>query len=240
MDGDMIFRVFTSLLLFIPSIVFSDVGFRDLKIGSPPFLIEKYCSVIDSEYQCYGIDDFVFYFWKNTPTSVVFSKKGEGIDNVKIGNDFSSVDMFCSKIGYFYECNGHTDLIQISGDGTKVTYIKVIKNSIKQIKVDIGPLYQTFLDNIISDPNNPYIKLKKSLDSNYEMEWEFTERDRKLFNEGEKDSLWTSYNGGQIFSQILREDKYSDLRLLVHYHTKEDGEKLSEERTPKNGSFDDF
>jgi len=111
---------------------------------------------------------------------------------------------------------------------------------ITTIEIDIGPLYQTFLDNIIGDPNNPYLKLKKSLESNYQLEWEFTERDRKLFNENEKGSLWTSYNGGQVFSQILREDKYSDLRLFVHYHTKEDGKRLSEERRPQNVNFNDF
>jgi len=108
-----------------------------------------------------------------------------------------------------------------------------------EILVDVGPLYQTFLDNIIGDPNNPYRKLKESLDTKYKKDWEFTDRDRKLFNEGEKNSLWTSYSGGEVFSEIGRM-KNGSLRLMVHYHTVEDGKKLSEERRSKNADFKSF
>ena len=112
---------------------------------------------------------------------------------------------------------------------------------ISEITIDLGPLYQSYLDKIIGDPNNPYRKLKKSLDSKYALDWEFTERDRRLFNEdSSRKSLWTSYEDGIVFSEIRRVEKYSDLRLFVHYHTVKKGKQLTNDRKPQNANFSDF
>ena len=109
---------------------------------------------------------------------------------------------------------------------------------VSEIVVDVGPIYQNFLDRIIENENNPLINLRKNLASKYGMDWEFTERDRKLFNEGQKDSLWTSFAGNQIYLEVRR--VRAGLGLFVHYHDKEKGLQLSEDRKPKNADFKDF
>ena len=186
-------KYFFSLITFLiftfnSSISWSEVGFRDLKIGSERTVIDENCKKE----------------W--------FKEKDD--------------------YGYVYRCFNIDDL--------KFSFTDNIEGTIIFIKIDVGTLYQTFLDRIIGDPTNPFEKLKKNLDTNYQLEWEFTERDRKLFNEGERNSLWTSYNNGEVFSEIRREDKYSELRLFVHYHTKNYGKMLSEQRKPQNVDFNNF
>jgi len=241
----MYLRILSLIFLLIPSIVISEVGFRDLKVGQSFTLVDQHCKKVTDHYQCYGIDDLKFNFMgtQNDDDKITFYRDGDGFRDVLVGNEIYSIFPFCeSDDTIIWKCYGNT-IIEIRYDKNKIFEIKLLSSSpetLNEISIDVGPLYQSFLDNIIGDPNNPYIKLKKSLESNYQVEWEFTERDRKLFNEGEKDSLWTSYNGGQIFSQIVRKDKYSDLRLFVHYHTETEGKNLSEKRRPKNVNFNDF
>lgn len=236
-------RLFFLILLLNPSMALSEIGFRDLTIGSKSSVIDEYCSNKGEFFNCYNIDDIKFSFDVTDPT--VFKDFGTGTGSVKVGDDIDKVLNNCKNIRpSVYSCDDE-NVVTILTKQKKVWFIKIeitgeVTDIIQRVSVDIGPLYQSLLDNVIGDPKNPYLKLKKSLESKYQVDWEFTDRDRKLFNENERDSLWTSYNGGQIFSQILRKDKYSDLRLLVHYHTKEDGEKLSEVRKPQNVNFDDF
>jgi len=253
----MILKIVSLIFLLIPSMVLSEVGFRDLKIGSNISVIEENCFRNTKFYSCYGIDDLKFNFadQDSNPVEKTYFFKGEHFRDIINGMDIGSILPFCEEVGprqkssddnFYYvnfNCYGNTTLRISVYKGKMVDGIEIISTDyrkIGQISIDLGPLYQTFLDNIVNDPNNPYIKLKKSLESNYQMEWEFTERDQKLFNEGERNSLWTSYNGGQIFSEIVRRDKYSNLSLSVHYHTKVDGKKLSEKRKPQNVNFNDF
>lgn len=117
-------------------------------------------------------------------------------------------------------------------------YFEWTEPKLLKITIDVGPLYQTYLDYIIDDPNNPYNNLKNNLSKKYGIDWESTERDRNLFNEGEKDSLWSSFGDNQIFLEIRRVDY--DMELFVHYLTKEDGKLFSEKISPKNANFSDF
>ena len=237
----MIVRILLIILL-IPSVVLSEVGFRDLKVGQSFTLVDQHCKKVTDHYQCYGIDDLKFSFMEtqNDDDKITFYRDGDGFRDVLVGNEIYSIFPFCeSDDTIIWNCYDDT-IIEIRYDKNKIFEVEILSITLNEISIDVGPFYQSFLDSIVDDPNNAYIKLKKSLESNYQMEWEFTERDRKLFNEGERDSLWTSYNGGQIFSQIVRKDKYRDVRLFVHYHTKEKGKKLSEERKPQNAKFSDF
>lgn len=243
MGGNVILRVVSLIFLLIPSMVYSEVGFRDLKVGESRELIYKHCSKLSNNFQCYGIDDLKFNFeFEESEVIKTYNKEGESFRDIVVGNEIYTINPHCSMDDRtVWVCYGDTR-VKFRFHKLKIRSFSIVSSPfdiISVVSVDIGPIYQTFLDNIVGDPTNPYIKLKKSLDSKYEMEWKFTERDRKLFNENEKESLWTSYNGGEIFSQILREE-YSDLRLFVHYHTKEDGKKLSEERRSQNVNFDDF
>ena len=86
--------------------------------------------------------------------------------------------------------------------------------------------------------DNPYLNLRNALKKNYSSDWEYTERDRLLFNENEKDTLWESYENGQVMLEIKREEY--DINLYVHYYTEKNGKKYSEERRPQNTNFSDF
>ena len=241
----MILRILSLIFLLIPTTVLSDVGFKDLKIGSDSYVIEENCTEIGEIFKCYDIDDLKFNF-SSSNSKVVSVDRYKGI---VLGNHISSISPFCntlfgskgrSDFDSSWKCYGKFRVFTKKDDQKRIVSIGVQTNQIDKISIDVGPLYQSLLDRVIGDPKNPYLKLKNSLDSKYQMEWEFTERDRKLFNEGEKNNLWTSYNEGQIFLEIMREDKYSVLRLYLHYHTKEDGERLSEDRKPQNVNFNDF
>ncbi len=248
-------KYFLSLITFLiftftSSISWSEVGFRDLKIGSDTSVIDENCKKEENEngyfYRCFNIDDLTFQF---SISEEKFINHGEGFKELRVGSSRNEVEKICVKeksLGYVevHSCYGMSFTIFFEEQDNGIYHVGWIErtkfNKINRILIDVGPLYQTVLDYVITDPENPYGKLKKSLNTNYELDWEFTERDRKLFNEGEKNSLWTSYNNGQVFSEITRVDRYSDLRLFVHYHTKDDGKKLSEERTPQNVDFKSF
>ena len=241
-------RLYSVILLLIsfPNLGFSEVGFRDLKIGQSFSSVMKNCDLKSSVTKCYDLDhlEFKFLFQSNTK---FFYSVGETFRDIRVGDNLITVEKYCERISgtadnfsLKYICYNDT-LAFIDQIDKKTLSMSVITPSdvIADISINIGPLSKNFLDKTNGNLNNPYIKLKKTLDSKYEIDWQFTERDRKFFNEGENDSLWTSYNKGQIFSEIKKigNDK---LRLFVHYHTKEDGERLTEERKPKNVKFNNF
>lgn len=145
-----------------------------------------------------------------------------------------SDDALC--VSLYYNNINPNDVINFADDN--FYYWNEIPPKLLKIIIDVGPLYQTYLDYIIDDPNNPYNNLKNNLSKKYGIDWESTERDRNLFNEGEKDSLWSSFGDNQIFLEIRRVDY--DMELFVHYLTKEDGKLFSEKISPKNANFSDF
>ena len=59
------------------------------------------------------------------------------------------------------------------------------------LTLDMGPITDDgyYLDIFRADDANIYTKMKKSLSDKYELEFEYSERDRQLFNEKEKTSL---------------------------------------------------
>lgn len=108
-----------------------------------------------------------------------------------------------------------------------------------KLDIDFGPLYQQSWESFITNPDNPFVKLKSSLDNRYKADWEFTERDLELFNKGEREKLWISYEQGKMFIEIGRTDR-RELNLHLTYHTTFEGQKLTEERKPRNVKFDEF
>jgi hypothetical protein len=254
----MLLRGLICSFLLLPSIGFSEVGFRDLKIGSTTAVIDKQCEKHWKSgwpVRCYGIDDLNFEFSLNDIIDDTrrYYQEGEGLTGCIVGMVPAEISKEWFKFGGPRKINEATYAQDYRNNGLVCIAVfqndKIVKltiysakqlKTIKGMQIGLGPLYQTNLGKIFGDPDNPYVKLKTSLGAKYQLDWEFTERDRKLFNEGAKSSLWTSYNNGQIFSQIYRIDKYSNLKLFVHYHTKEEGAKLSDERRPKNVKFDNF
>ena len=109
---------------------------------------------------------------------------------------------------------------------------------LEELVVAVGPVYQTFLDKIINDPNNPFVKLRKSLLDKYELDWEFTERDRKLFNEGKKDNLYLSFEQGRVLLEVRSER--GENQLYVRYSSPEIGKNYLNDLRPQNADFKDF
>ena len=109
---------------------------------------------------------------------------------------------------------------------------------IGDVIVDVGPLYQRFIDRIIETESNHFVSLKNNMSNRYNLDWEFTERQKNLFNEGEIADLYISFAGGQAFINIKRDGR--NLRLFVEYYDAEKGADLSESRKPVGAKVDDF
>ena len=74
------------------------------------------------------------------------------------------------------------------------------------------------------------------------MDFEFSERDRQLFNEKVNDKLYTVYNGGQVALLINRKKRgYSrDLWLYVEYRDVKPAPIFLESTKPKRAKASDF
>ena len=110
--------------------------------------------------------------------------------------------------------------------------------------LDMGPIVEEGFDLDIfgEDDSNIYTKMKKSLGNKYTLEYEYSERDRQLFNESEKSSLFHVYSNGQVALNIARMKKdYSNaLWLFVEYRDSSQGEWFLDENKPILASEDDF
>ena len=87
----MVLRILSLIFLLIPTTVLSDVGFKDLKIGSDPSVIEKNCSKIGDIYKCYKFDDLEFKIFLTSK----FFLSVDSYRDVIVGNDISSISPFC-------------------------------------------------------------------------------------------------------------------------------------------------
>lgn len=108
---------------------------------------------------------------------------------------------------------------------------------IEYVLVDLGSLPSVDLVSVLSG-SNPYTNLRKSMDEKYLIDWEFTERQRQLFNEGDLEELFVSYEGGKAFIKIFRNQL--NLSLSVEYYNAEDGAEKTSERKPNDASASDF
>lgn len=231
-------KLLCSFMFLAPSMAHSEVGFRDLKIGAPAKLVYEHCEKWETAAKCYGIDDLKF----NIGTRHGVEEKGASYRGLTVGDSTSTLPSGCIEKGKNH--NGHYVLscsdFHVTTDRYKIVGLHFAESEkkITYLGIYAGPLYQTLLDRVISDPNNPYVNLKNSLNSKYDMEWDHTVRDIKLFNEGESNSLWTSYNNGQVFLEIRRID--GRLHLLVHYYTESEGKERSKERKSRNANLSDF
>jgi hypothetical protein len=101
------------------------------------------------------------------------------------------------------------------------------------------------LNNLVvnnDDEPNIYLKMKKNFDAKYVLDYEYSERDRQLFNEGEKDDLLGVYSNGQVALRInLKERDYSkDLWLYIEYRDVDAAKEFLEKNRPVIATLDDF
>lgn len=234
-------------------------GFRDFKIGRGideiNQLISEHCERVfetsDPSYRCYKYDDISFRFKFIENENFDKDMDTHNLDRVisnkfklKVGMKRSQVENNCEFIeGTEWDCENNQFFLKFSSN--ELVEIKAKNNNnhkhiLNNIEIYIGPLHETFLDVEKSDPINPYRQLRESLDKKYRLDWDFTDRDRILFNAGERDNLFVAYSSGRIFIEIERGVGLSNYRLFVRYYPSADGKQLSAERRPNNANFDDF
>ena len=78
--------------------------------------------------------------------------------------------------------------------------------------------------------------------SKYNLEYEYSQRDLELYNEGEKDKLIVVYEGGKVALVIkkIKKDYSSENRLFIEYKDAETGKRYFEQNAPKRASSSDF
>ena len=115
---------------------------------------------------------------------------------------------------------------------------------LRWLSLDMGPIVNTggFLSVFGENDSNIFIKMKNTFDKKYTLDYGYSERDRQLFNESEKSSLYRVYSKGQVVLEISRKEKnYSnDLWLYIHYLDPTKAEQFLNTNRPVRASNDDF
>ena len=119
---------------------------------------------------------------------------------------------------------------------------------IRTLRLDMGPIVDAgIVGNSLNFSSNPesgniLFKMRSNLDKKYEKTFEFTDRDRQLFNEGEKDEIFDIYSKGKVVLRVVRvKEKYSEgLRLFLEYRNEKTANEYVEENMPKKASSSDF
>ena len=76
----------------------------------------------------------------------------------------------------------------------------------------------------------------------YNLDYEYSQRDFELYNEGEKDKLIVVYEGGKVALIIkkIKKDYSSENRLFIQYLGAVMGKSYLEQNAPKRASSSDF
>ena len=110
--------------------------------------------------------------------------------------------------------------------------------------IDMGIITSDGLFLDMFNEDSLYLKMEKTFDSKYVLDYGYSDRDRQLFNEGMKDALLRVYSNGQvtlIITHKKREGSYStDLWLYVEYRDVEWGKQFLDSNRPVNVNLDDF
>ena len=172
------------------------------------------------------------------------AQNNPGFRDLKPGLHYDDVMKICSleKLwddknvdSYWHECFG------IKNIKFKASYFD---NYLDMLTLDMGPITDDgyYLDVFLADDLNIYTKMKKSLGDKYELEFEYSERDRQLFNEQEKSSLFHVYANGQVLLEIkwITKDYSKNLRLYIHYLDTKSAEAFIKTNKPVEAVADDF
>jgi hypothetical protein len=76
------------------------------------------------------------------------------------------------------------------------------------LRIDLGPRSGGGFVQAISEmvDDNPLLNMRGTLGSKYEMDYDWSERDRQMFNAREKENLYTVYANGQVALCIPSKD----------------------------------
>jgi len=117
---------------------------------------------------------------------------------------------------------------------------------LRVLRLDMGPVVQsqTFFGRVAEHVGDGdiVIDMRRALDK-YEMDYQYSERDRQLFNEGEKDKLYMVYEKGQVallLTHIKKSTYDIDNHLFVEYRDPETAKKFLQDNRPKKAKSSDF
>lgn len=145
-----------------------------------------------------------------------------GIENIMFEGDYKTTTIFSAKYG----------------DQMRDTTIYILR----RLELDLGPITNSWSLSS-NDPNDGDIlnTTRRAL-SKYNLEYEYTQRDLELYNEGEKNRLIVVYEDGKVALIIkkIKKDYSSENRLFIEYRDAEDGKSYLEQNAPKRASLSDF
>jgi TPR repeat protein len=133
-------------------------------------------------------------------------------------------------------------------DNLKFRGIYDKQGHLTRLTVDLGPIVGSvgIIDELATylqkGETNIYLKMRTALGKKYKLDFEYSERDRQLFNKSEKKELYTVYEKGQVALLIKRQKKnYShELWLYIEYRDVKPAEVFFKSAKPKRAKKSDF
>ena len=153
-----------------------------------------------------------------------------GLENMAFAGEFSYK-------AYEYNFTDENGIVVNGSNSAKV---------LTRLVIDLGPIVSGgFFSGITSegtDDGDIFNGMRNTLNKKYKTDFEFSERDRELFNEGEKSNLFVVYEKGKVVLRIWRkkEEYSSQLRLHLEYRDAKSGADFLEANKPKKASASDF
>ena len=173
-------------------------------------------------------------------------KLNPGFRDLKPGLSFDEIRLMniCGRRGLVKSFSRCYDLDNIKFQG-EFTGIGGKNSILRVLRIDLGPrvagggFIETVREMVDDDP---ILNMRGALESKYEMDYDWSERDRQLFNAGEKDELYTVYANGQVALLITRiEKEYSrDVWSYIEYRDPETAKRFLEANRPKKATTSDF
>ena len=177
------------------------------------------------------------------------AENNPGFRDLKPGISKKHYDSFCS---FHTSCYG---IQNIKFHGNFKRYKKTSKGEeskkgtllVDSLILDMGPIVASdgsFFSELnklaVSEVDQPniYLKMKNNFDNKYTLDYEYSERDRQLFNEREKEELLGVYENGQVVLKMNYKDR--DLWLYIEYRDVGLAKSFLEENTPITSTLDDF
>ena len=177
------------------------------------------------------------------------AKNNPGFRDLRPGMPLEDYKRICPRV----RCYGIKDII-FSVETFKANAVQTTNSGpdievVSKLVLDMGPiasdgLFLDIVNELIESDSNIYRKMKKTLDAKYILDFEFSERDRQLFNENEKKELLVAYSNGQVVLKINRrkkENSYSeDLWLYIEYRNVDSGILFLERNSSVTSNLNDF
>ena len=181
-------------------------------------------------------------------STLSYSDKEVGYKDLKIGQSMSVVNEHCENRGFFWRCyeiqglnfrffNGDPPYGVYKGEPEKGN------QKIGTITVDMTETRVPILDLLLLNPNNSYHKLKKSFEKKYSKDFDFSDRDQKLFKTHQVENLYHSYEKGQVVLNLSRFPSLTgveDIHFSVQYRNPELGKDFLKNNKPSSLNTNDF